>query len=151
MIFIMFLRLTYCPNSQSQRTINYFAYCQIYWVCSKKVCVQVDILFFKNIKHCTQVVVVSRRLWWCPFFCSWKIWRDWYQNCILSEWFKPDEAHNKTRAISFVELFICWTGLIFALSESNFWSRNFDKFIFNIKGSYINFRKMELWNALHFL
>ena len=69
-------------------------------------------VFQKYQTHCTQVVVVSRRLWWCPFFCSWKIWRDWYQNCILSEWFKPDEAHNKTRAISFVELFICWTGLI---------------------------------------
>ena len=55
---MMFLRLTYCPNSQSQRTINYFAYCQIYWVCSKKVCVQVDILFFKNIKH-----TVHRLLW----------------------------------------------------------------------------------------
>ena len=105
---MMFLWLIYYPNSQSQRTINYFAYCQIYWVCSTtKVRVQVDILFFKNIKqHCTQVVVVSRRLWWCPIFCSWKIWRDWYQNCILSEWFKPDDPHNKTHAISFVFFFI---------------------------------------------
>ena len=27
--FMMFLRLTYCPNSQSQSTINYFAYIHI--------------------------------------------------------------------------------------------------------------------------